>query len=423
MLRKPIHLILTNLLLALASLCVTLPAFAQTLKPAPSWVTSIAPGTWAQVSSNTLASVDPENDSTLNPNYPGNAPWHAVQGQPSVIDTWNGGAFASGFGEYGSLVMYGGGHDAYYGSEVYAFDLGTRRWTRLSAPYKGPFNWPYNQAEYPDRSAIPPHTYDFVDYHPATNSFVLLKGQTELGPPSNETAVAIAHAFDLGAKTWRRSPENPGVNIYSGGFSVYDSKRDVFWVEGGSGSTNFLKFDPKPRNSDGTFGAWTNYGAKLTMTDSVAAYDPINDLFVVTAFRNSETVYAIDLANPSSSKVALKESGTPPAKASAAGWEWSDARKGFLYWRSGADVYEFRATGADWKTASWAWAKLTSGSNSTVPQAMSKDNGVYSRFRIARFSDAEVALVVNRIDGPVYAFRIPAGNFVTPNPPTSVTAE
>ena len=200
------------------------------------------------------ADVDPEEDSAANPNYPGTPPWHGSTGQPAVISAWNGAAFASGYGSNGSLVMYGGGHADYYGSEVYAFDMATRTWTRLSNPYKGPFNWPYNKAEYPDGSAIPPHTYDFVEYHPRTNSFVLLKGQTELGPPSNETAVPIAHAFDLGQRKWRRSPQNGDVNIYSGGFSVYDSKRDVFWVEGGSSSSDFRKFDPNTSNADGTFG-------------------------------------------------------------------------------------------------------------------------------------------------------------------------
>jgi hypothetical protein len=408
---------------ALAALCLSAQALAQIAKPAPSWVTNITPGTWAQVSLNTLADVDPEDDPSLNPNYPGNAPWHGNNGQDAVINTWNGGVFAAGLGEFGSLIMYGGGHAGYYGSEVYAFDLATRKWSRLSAPYKGPYNWPYSKAEYPDGSAIPPHTYDFVEYHPRTNSFVLLKGQTELGPPSNETAVPTAHAFDLGTRKWRRSPQNGDVNIYSGGFSVYDSKRDVFWVEGGASSSNFLKFDPNTSNGDGTFGTWTNYERKVTQTDSMAGYDPDNDLFVVTAFRNGTQVYGIDLANPTAARVQLKEGGTLPDKRSAHGWEWSEGRKAFIYWRSGSEVYEFKQPSGDWKSDTWQWSKITSGSNSLSPQAMEVDNGVYSRFRIARFADAEVAVVVNRIDGPVYAFRVPTGTIVRPNAPTSVTAQ
>jgi hypothetical protein len=32
---------------------------------------------------------------------------------------------------------------------------------------------------------------------------------------------------------------------------------------------------------------------------------------------------------------------------------------------------------------------------------------VYSKFRIVSFADAEIALVVNQVNGPVYAFRMP----------------
>src|SRR5690606_6158218 len=46
--------------------------------------------------------------------------------------------------------------------------------------------------------------------------------------------------------------------------------------------------------------------------------------------------------------------------------------------------------------------------NSVVPQ--DPTNGVYSRFRIARYGDEEVGIVVSQINGPVYAFRVPAGN-------------
>jgi hypothetical protein len=393
-------------------------SFAQTLGTAPDWVNNIPVGTWQAVSLNKLQDVDPAKDPDVNPNYPNSPPWNGASGQRAVISAWSGAAFATKLGSKGSYMAFGGGHNDYYGSEVYAFDMSTRRWARISDPYGGSINWPYSTASYPDGSAIPPHTYDFLEYHPGTNSFIVLKGQTELGPPSNETAVAISHMLDLGTGNWRRSPQDSGVSIFSGGYSVYDSKRDVFWVEGGSGSTNFVKFDPKTQNSDGTFGSWTNYPMMYTATDSVAAYDPVHDLFVVTGFRNGTNIWAVDLANPTMDRIALKEGGTPPTKQSANGWEWSPARQAFLYFRDGNGVYEFKQSGTDWKTATWNWRNLTSSSNSVTPEAPT--NGVYSRFRVASYSDAEVALVVNSVSGSVYAFRVPKG--ISPNPPTNVTA-
>jgi hypothetical protein len=45
--------------------------------------------------------------------------------------------------------------------------------------------------------------------------------------------------------------------------------------------------------------------------------------------------------------------------------------------------------------------------NKAEPEAMKVDNGVYSRFQIAHYADAEVAVVINNIAGPVWAFRVP----------------
>jgi hypothetical protein len=51
-------------------------------------------------------------------------------------------------------------------------------------------------------------------------------------------------------------------------------------------------------------------------------------------------------------------------------------------------------------------------------------NGVFSRFRIVTFDDAEVALVVTVINGPVYAFRMPEVDARrVPAPPRALAAK
>ena len=78
-------------------------------RPAPEWVKQIAPGTWAAVSLNTLRDVDPARDPGANPNHPGAPPWK--DRQSAVLGAWNGGAFASGYGASGALIVAGGGHE------------------------------------------------------------------------------------------------------------------------------------------------------------------------------------------------------------------------------------------------------------------------------------------------------------------------
>jgi hypothetical protein len=410
--------------LGIAAASVTLSSQAEALSgavatTAPSWAQSMTPGTWTTISKNTLSQLDPSDDPATNPNYPGTPPWNGSTGQPSIIQSWNGGAFATRLGAKGSLILFGGGHLNYYGSEVYAFDLSTQMWTRVTNPYKGNLSWPYSTGMYPDGSPSPPHTYDLIGYHPSSNSFVTFTAAEDNDPT---TRAEVVHMLDLSTKTWRHSARNT-IQVRDGGWSAYDSTRDVFWFQGGgsaSTSTGFVKFDPNVDNGNGTYGKYTNYAPQLARTDSVAAYDPIHDLIVVVVFRDLSSIYAIDLKNPESAPVTLKEAGTGPARQSSGGWEWSPSRSAFIFWRNGGDVYEF-TPGTDGKNGTWSWSKLTSSQNSVVPQSMAVDNGVYGRFQIVSYSDMDIAVVVNRVDGPVYAFRLPSG--IRPRAPENVTAQ
>lgn len=384
---------------------------------APEWVQSLPTGAWSPISLNTLSDVDPQRDPEANPRYPNNAPWRGNSGQTGVIDAWNGGAFASGYGESGSLIVWGGGHQDYYGNEIYAFDLKTLRWNRVTKPYAGTISYPYTDGIFPDGSPSPPHIYDQIEYFPPTNSLIVLRTMAS-NSPSN-VPVAAQFSFDTGR--WTRSPRNTESHHNSGGWSAYDESRRVIWAEGGSGTTAFTSFNPQARASDGQLGSWANYRWKVGITDAVAALDPQNDILLVTAFRSGTDIHAIDLKNPSASSVRIKQSGDIPARSSGHGWEWSDTRQAFIYWSPGTGVYEVKLSGNDWRNDTWVWTQLTSGSN-TSPSAKARP---YSRFRIARFDDAEVAIVVTGINQPVYAFRIPGTPpvVVKPLPPENVTVQ
>jgi len=399
-----------TLLLALAAPTLSL---AQSLGAAPSWAQSMGPGTWAAISNNTIASVDPANDPAANPNYPNSPAWGGNSGQMSVIASWNGGAIATKLGAKGSLLAWGGGHADYYGNEVYAFDLATQRWSRMSNPYKTP-SFPVTSGIWPDGSPSVSHTAGKVAYHPGTNSFVSLMVQTS----NNYWNDSVPAFFDLATKQWRHGARSPVTVVY-GGWSAYDAKRDAFWLEGGDSGGELARFS---MNGNGTSGSWTGYGAKYAALDTQGALDPVHDIVVITVFRQSPTMYALDLNNPGGDLITLKQGGSPPSREGAAGWVWSTVRQAFIYWRRGGGVYEVKLSGSDWRTGTWNWTNLTAGGNSVVPEDQS--NGVYSRFGLVRYHDAEVAVVVNQVNGPVYAFKMPGSVTpqVRPNPPSDVTA-
>lgn len=376
----------------------------------PGWAADITPGTWGLVSRNTPADVDPAREKRLTAGYDRHAPWRGSTGQASVVNAWNGGALARDQGSHGVLLLFGGGHSNYFGNEVYAFDLGRGSWTRLTDPYVAPtpaLRQFYVNAEFPDGSPLPPHTYDYVEYHPATRSFVVLRGLQKLGVPGGPYSSGPPHLLDLETLRWHRGASH-GLSVASGGFSCHDGKRQLLWSESpGPRSAGLRSFDPSGRNADGSYGKWSaDYGHHGVVVDGVAACDPLRDLLVFTRFRRGNEVMAVELSQPGSPAVALRQAGTPPAREPAHGWEWSETRQALIYWRRGEGVYELAAPPDGWR-GTWRWRALTAEANSIAPDEMTKDNGVYGRFRIVRYGDGEFCIVVNRINGPVYAFRLP----------------
>ncbi len=127
----------------------------------PLWVERMKPGCWYQISGDHpdlelsptpagtryLMDTDPAGDVKINPakgakerlrRWLGrrpHAPWGGRCGFPSITEGWNGAVFASRLGVSGSMIVFGGGHNDYFGSDVHAFDLSTRQWSRISDGY------------------------------------------------------------------------------------------------------------------------------------------------------------------------------------------------------------------------------------------------------------------------------------------------
>jgi hypothetical protein len=279
------------------------------------------------------------------------------------------------------------------------------------------------------------HTYDQLEYDPQSNSLVVAGTATDSWSASiNSDERYRIHRvimLSLDEKVWRAAPVNDRKHFLSGGSSAYDPNRGRIWFEAGNAGGTLMRFDPQAANADGSVGSYKNFDQITTKIDKVMAIDPLRDILVEADFRdpdgaNGQVVWAADLSSPDppSTKVILKAGGQMPpldVKPFGAGWEWSNARGAFVYWRRGADVYEFRLVGSDWRAGPWMWSAITDKSNVVVPEDMTVDNGVYGRFRIAQYKNAEVAVVVNRVDGAVYAFRVPEVS--RPKSPASVSVK
>ena len=418
----------------------------------PSWVERMAPGRWYRISGDRpdldlaatlpgtryLADNDPARNAGLNPprgpkeilrRFLGRRPharWEGRAGFPAITEAWNGAVFASRFGASGSMVVFGGGHNDYFGSDVHAFDLGTRQWSRISDGYVsgGADEYGagavYPDAVYPDGSPLPPHTYGYVQYDAIANDYLMLKGQTELGP--DVKATPIPHMFNLDSLKWRRGPKHPSAILSSGGWTTWDASRRTLWGHSGDNGNAFIGFSPDGDNGDGTFGSWTMLYPKKIITGAdhnAMQIDPVRDIIVVAVSASNE-LCAIDPSDPGREIARLSSEGDQPVISEYAALEYAPNLDRLVYYspNDGPQIYSIASpAGSTWPqlvVGAWTWRRLLNEGNDLDPVTQAAALSSYGlnvshtfgRFRVATYGQTDVAILVRHTDTPVYAMRL-----------------
>jgi hypothetical protein len=418
----------------------------------PEWVEPMKRGRWYRISGDNpdlglpptalgtrfLRDTDPGLDKKLNPaksikerlrrvrGRRPHSPWQGKSGFHAITEAWNGAVYASQFRPSGSMIIFGGGHDDYFGSSVHVFDLATREWSRLSDGYvSGPDSeyGPgalYPASVYPDGSPLPPHTYGYVQYDPVGNDYVLCKGQIELGP--NVKSVPIPHMFNLVSLTWRHGPRHPSAILGSGGFSTWDETRRILWGHSGDSGNALIGFGPDGENSDGTFGSWTKHYPKKIPNKAdhnAMCIDPARDVIVATDHAANRLV-AIDPKEPSREIVKLTSAGESPGISPYAALEYAANLDSLIYYSANDSPHVYALTPAagydrpQLVRSNWMWRRLLSDGNTLDPIAdaaaissfpVNKEH-IFGRFRIATFGQTTVAILVRHTDTPVYAMKV-----------------
>lgn len=81
-----------------------------------------------------------------------------VSGCPAIITAWSGGTFDT---SRNRMLIWGGGHDDYHGNEVYAFDVPSGAWLRLTDPTTTDH---LDRDPLGDGNPVSRHTYEGVEY-------------------------------------------------------------------------------------------------------------------------------------------------------------------------------------------------------------------------------------------------------------------
>lgn len=361
----------------------------------PTWRRAMAPATWAEIGTNTLADVNPANDPALNPNYPGMAPWHGQGGQEMVIAAWCGGAWCD---VKKRLYITGGGHADYAGNELYWWDGGSATFVRATNPTgaignTGTLNDGQDaSARYFDGQPRSFHTYgnmvvaDGVLWSPGGS--VYFGGQAASRP----------FYFDESQNLWVMDTDTAGLVGY--GSACYDSLRGELYGFGVSVSPP-KKYNVAAKTHLPHTKGWSAGG------NNVSLYDAVRDCVMVV--RDNFSIQCIDAAGVQNT-INLQTTALPSGINQAAwghyGFQYDTRRDRYVMWPGGNVVYTLTPPSGDFRTEPWVWGQIElAPENVTLPTAMTQ-RGTWGRFWYSRRLDC--VGVVNATNQKMYVLALEA---------------
>lgn len=328
-----------------------------------------------------------------------------VGGCTAVVDTWSGDAYDS---KRHRLVLWGGGHNDYYGNELYGFDLQSGKWSRITEPTAPDKTLPgggiVERDVLHDGNPVSRHTYDGIEYIDHLDALFGQGGSRASGGGGT----APTWLFDVTKGTWSTtSSDGPGGYNNAAAYdaagrqvlirtaqalSAYDLDSNAW--------SNLVGFGFKP--------LWPRYEVS---GDKTAVIDPTrrlfwsvgnNDLFVWDIAQKKivtddwVTVGGGDYTNEPRVKnypdQIFKSGGGDVYNVVAPGFDYDVASDAFVGWpNKGAP----RAL--DLKTKTWSVGNATGAPTSKT------SGGTYGRFRYVPAYNVFVLVV--SVDENVYFYK------------------
>jgi Big-like domain-containing protein len=331
-------------------------------------IESLAPGSWYEVPGSYLA------DFALTAS---DYPWLGMgEGIGGLMNDWSSGALDT---QRDRLYVGGGGHNGYFGNEIYSFDLRTMAWGRLTDP--DPLA--SAGAECPDKALGVPcatHTYDGLEYLPPPFDRFLVVGWD--GWPQT--------TLDLDTNRWEAHPDLPQLGARTGATCAYDPLTRVLWYHAGGGALSY--WDPAT-------GLWTIRGS----SESQAYYrnavvDPHRRLYVGVGMGHTVawTIDALGKFVPVGAELAttgdreIEDVGNP-------GVEYDPVNDRLVAWKGGGDVYTLDLDQLVWTRHPVVGEVVATPGNI---------NGTYGRFRYV--PSLNVFVVVSGAHENVFVYRLDA---------------
>lgn len=331
---------------------------------------------WYQIPNSAMSSIAP--------NYPD---IQAIQGPACVVNCWGGGLADT---KRQRLIVWGGGHNGYYGNEVYSLNLAANpiSMTLLHDASHGSAisNLSSCPDAWTDGTPAPRHTYYGMEYLPTQDVYHTHGAGL---PPCGNFGNGVWW-FDPNTNSWlaEKNPSGGPRPDVEGSVpnEAYDSVTDAIYryeLNGGA----FWEYSP----ATNTWASLQNYGSNCAGTTSAAVIDPIRRFYFCTS--NSGGMWKISLNSPYTATHLTPTGCSGMDTDGSAGMAYDSLQKLIVFWNGGDTVYEYNPDAN-------SCTSVTYPGGPGAPAG----TGTWSRFRY--FPALGVFVVVNRFNENAYALRL-----------------
>ncbi|MCW5632288.1 MAG: hypothetical protein KIT17_03050 [Rubrivivax sp.] len=339
------------------------PTTPPTSPPAtgvPTAIANLAAGRWLELPNTKIRSVLPPTQQT---GYP-----------PYLVEAWNGGAVDT---LRNRLLVWGGGHNDYWGNEMYAIDLPTMSVKRIidPSPYTGQSA---NTSALPDGTPTSRHTYDGLTYIAGRDELFSAGGSLSWrGDGERATWVR-----SFGQSRWEMTQANSPMSTTFGTMAEYDPVSGLVYVKDQS---DFFSWNPATR-------VYTKLNSTTQAVDYhlSATIDTKRRKFVMLG----DGVQVIDLNTRALTRMSTSNAPSFVTSQQSPGVAYDPIADRIVAWHGGASVYAL-----DMDTGVWSQVATNAG-----PAASAPYQGTFGRWGYV--PQYRVFVLVNSIDQNAWVFRL-----------------